>query len=45
MHLAAFPEAQTRAAEECTRVLGDTRFATLEDEPQMPYIRAVIKEM
>ncbi|OJJ96367.1 hypothetical protein ASPACDRAFT_54706 [Aspergillus aculeatus ATCC 16872] len=44
-YLAMFPEAQARAHEEVTRVLGDgPRLATLADEPAMPYIRAVIKE-
>ena len=44
-HLAASPEAQQRAHEEVTRVLGDARLANLEDEPYMPYIRATIKEI
>lgn len=43
-YLAMFPEAQARAFEEVTRVLGDGRMATLADEPEMPYIKAVIKE-
>ncbi|KAF4289280.1 hypothetical protein KXX33_003362 [Aspergillus fumigatus] len=43
-YLAMFPEAQARAHEEVTRILGDGRMATLADEPQMPYIKAVIKE-
>lgn len=45
MHLAAFPAAQATAADECTRILGDGRMADLSDEPNMPYIRAVIKEI
>lgn len=45
MHLAAFPDAQKRANEEVSRILGDSRLATLADEPNMPYIRAVIKEI
>lgn len=44
-HLAAFPEAQAKAAEECTSILGDDRMADLSDESKMPYIRAVIKEI
>lgn len=44
-HLAKFPEAQATAAEECARVLGDNRMATLDDEQNMPYIRCVIKEI
>ncbi|CAG8897611.1 unnamed protein product [Penicillium egyptiacum] len=35
-YLAMFPEAQARAHEEVTRVLGDGRMATLADEPRMP---------
>jgi len=44
-HLAAFPDAQAAAAEECGRILGDNRMADLSDEPKMVYIRAVIKEI
>jgi cytochrome P450 len=43
-YLAIFPEAQARAHEEVTQILGDARMATLANEPQMPYIKAVIKE-
>ncbi|KAI9039424.1 cytochrome P450 [Aspergillus affinis] len=43
-YLASFPDAQAAAHEEVTRVLGNGRMATLDDEPNMPYIRAVIKE-
>lgn len=45
MHLAAFPDAQERANKEVSRILGDSRLANLSDEPNMPYIRAVIKEI
>lgn len=43
-YLASFPGAQAAAHEEVTRILGNRRMATLDDEPNMPYIRAVIKE-
>ncbi|THC92452.1 hypothetical protein EYZ11_008094 [Aspergillus tanneri] len=43
-YLATFPEAQAAAHDEVTRVLGNNRMATLDDEPNMPYIRALIKE-
>ena len=45
LHLAAHPEAQERAAEEVTRVVGSSRTPDLSDEDNMPYIRAVIKEI
>ena len=44
-HLAATPEAQERAHEEVSAILGDSRLADLSDEPNMPYIRATIKEI
>lgn len=44
-HLAATPEVQEKANEEVSRILGDSRLANLDDEPNMPYIRATIKEI
>ena len=44
-HLAATPEAQQQAHEEVTKILGDARLADLDDEAEMPYIRATIKEI
>ncbi|KAF2124375.1 cytochrome P450 [Dothidotthia symphoricarpi CBS 119687] len=38
-----FPEAAKAAQEELDRVCGD-RFPTLDDEPNLPYIRACVKE-
>ncbi|KAK4946333.1 hypothetical protein LTR10_014531 [Elasticomyces elasticus] len=38
------PEAQQKAHEELDRVIGHDRFPTWEDEPNLPYIRAIITE-
>jgi cytochrome P450 len=40
----AFPEVVKKAHEELDRVVGRGRFPTWEDEPSLPYIRAMIKE-
>ncbi|KEF51211.1 uncharacterized protein A1O9_12714 [Exophiala aquamarina CBS 119918] len=40
----AFPEVLAKAHEELDRVIGCDRFPTWEDEPNLPYIRAMIKE-
>lgn len=40
----AHPEVQKKAHEELDRVVGQDRFPTWEDEPNLPYIRAIIKE-
>lgn len=37
-------EAQEKAHEELDRVIGPNRFPTWEDEPSLPYVRAIIKE-
>lgn len=44
MAMIAFPECLRKAQEELDRVIGQKRFATWEDEPELPYIRAIIKE-
>ena len=41
----SFPEVQKRAHEEIDRVIGRERWPTVEDEPKLPYIRAIIKEV
>ncbi|KAH7355740.1 putative O-methylsterigmatocystin oxidoreductase [Pyrenochaeta sp. MPI-SDFR-AT-0127] len=43
-YLAAFPEAQRAAHEELARVIGESQSPTFEDEPSLPYIRAMVKE-
>lgn len=40
----ANPEVQSKAHEELDRVIGTGRFPTWNDEPNLPYIRAIIKE-
>ncbi|KAF9003881.1 cytochrome P450 [Cyathus striatus] len=39
------PEIAARAHEELDRVIGRDRWPTAEDEPDLPYIRAIIKEV
>ena len=39
------PEVQTKAQEELDRVIGGDRWPTADDEPKLPYIRAIIKEV
>ncbi|KAL6700185.1 cytochrome P450 [Trichoderma pleuroticola] len=43
--LAMNPEAQKKAQEELDRVVGHSRLPTWEDSPNLPYIRALIKEL
>ncbi|KAL0069963.1 hypothetical protein AAF712_002859 [Marasmius tenuissimus] len=40
----AFPEAQKKAHAELDRVIGPHRLPTLDDLPELPYIRAIIQE-
>ncbi|KAF8970100.1 cytochrome P450 [Flammula alnicola] len=40
-----FPEAQTKAQEELDRVVGQGRLPEFSDEPHMPYLSALIKEV
>ncbi|KAK5310120.1 hypothetical protein LTR93_012109 [Exophiala xenobiotica] len=40
----AYPEVVEKAHEELDRVIGHDRFPTWSDEPDLPYIRAIIKE-
>ncbi|KAJ8086080.1 hypothetical protein PM082_004899 [Marasmius tenuissimus] len=40
-----FPQAQKRAHEELDRVIGSDRLPTFEDEPKLPYITAMVKEL
>lgn len=44
-YLAAYPETQQKAHEEISRVVGDSRSPTFEDEEHLPYVNAMIKEI
>ena len=44
-YLAANPAVQERADKEITAVVGDIRSPTFEDEQDLPYIRAMVKEI
>jgi cytochrome P450 len=43
--LASYPEAQKLAHEEIDAVVGDKRLPTMDDLAELPYCRAVIKEV
>ena len=42
--MACFPEVQKKAQDEIDRIVGSERLPTMADEPDLPYIRAMIKE-
>jgi cytochrome P450 len=42
--MACFPEAQKKGQEEIDRVIGSKRLPTMDDEYDLPYIRAMVKE-
>jgi cytochrome P450 len=44
-YFAAYPEAQAKAYDELRRVVGESRVPTFEDEQDLPYIRACVKEV
>jgi cytochrome P450 len=44
-YLARYPEVQARANYEVSVAIGDHRSPTFEDEEQLPYIRAMVKEV
>ncbi|EXJ53388.1 uncharacterized protein A1O5_13377 [Cladophialophora psammophila CBS 110553] len=44
-YLAMSPAVQQRANEELSAVIGDHRFPTFNDEAQLPYVRAIVKEI
>jgi cytochrome P450 len=44
-YLAAFPDAQSKAHAEITKIVGDDRSPTFDDEDSLPYIRAMVKEI
>ena len=39
------PEVRRKAQEEIDRVIGSDRFPTLADEPSLPYVSALVKEV
>jgi len=41
----AYPEIQRKSQEELDRVVGRDRLPTIEDEKNLPYCQAVIKEV
>ena len=41
LYLSAYPEVRAKAFEELSRVVGFSRTPTFEDEPNLPYIRAI----
>lgn len=41
----AFPEVLPKAWEELDRVIGSERSPTMDDEPNLPYIKAFVKEV
>ena len=42
--MALYPEVQRKAKEEIDRVIGSDRLPTMEDEPNLQYIRSIVKE-
>ena len=40
-----YPEVQCKAQAEIDRVIGNDRFPTLADQPDLPYIDALVKEV
>ncbi|KAJ7154265.1 cytochrome P450 [Mycena filopes] len=44
-HISAHPEIQQKAHDELDRVVGRDRFPTVEDQANLPYCRAIIKEV
>ncbi|OBT52691.1 hypothetical protein VE04_06011, partial [Pseudogymnoascus sp. 24MN13] len=44
-YLAAYPEVQQRAHTELSKVVGNSRSPTFEDELNLPYIQAMVKEI
>jgi cytochrome P450 len=43
--MAMFPAVQNKAREELDRVVGTDRVPTYDDEPSLPYIQAVYREV
>ena len=45
LSMVLFPEAQRKAQEEIDRVIGNGRLPTWDDEQNLPYVRALVKEV
>jgi len=43
--MTCFPEAQSKAQEELDRVIGQGRLPEIEDQPHLPYLEALLKEI
>lgn len=43
--MTCFPEAQSKAQEELDRVIGRGRLPEIEDQPHLPYVEALLKEI
>jgi len=43
--LTAYPDVVRKAQEELDRVIGSNRMPTFEDSAELPYIRAMVKEV
>lgn len=44
LYLSAYPDVRAKAYEEISRVVGTSRSPTFDDEKDLPYIRAIVKE-
>lgn len=44
-YFAAFPEAQAKAYAEIEKTIGQNRIPSFDDEPNLPYIKACVKEI
>ncbi|KAF2252951.1 cytochrome P450, partial [Trematosphaeria pertusa] len=44
LYLSAYPEVRAKAYEELSRVVGTSRSPAFDDEKDLPYIRAIVKE-
>jgi cytochrome P450 len=44
LYLSAYPDVRAKAYEEIFRVVGESRSPTFDDEHDLPYIRAIVKE-
>ena len=45
LEMTLHPEVQRKAQAEIDRVIGNDRFPTLDDQPSLPYLDALVKEV